>query len=497
MPSTFSRPPSEWSRRRLLMGVSAVSAGGILVGVAPNLFAGSAVEAVSLPTFRRAGDLDDTASLFRAAQSGRPIHAPAGKGNGPDGSYMVAMTAEDDLPSGFELFGDGIGKTVFLRSYARQAPFILHADSRSADPARNLAGIRLRDLSFEDEVAKRGFSGYDYLVMLSGVTGARIERVGFRGFRGDGLYIGSSTIRAQERHNHDVLVTGCRFDGVNGNNRNGISILDADGLRIEKCSFVNVSRAGGPGAEDPMNPLTGLQMPGAIDIEPENTGFARVRNVTISDNRFSGGGGYAVTLNLFPNAGAVLQGFRIENNQISDRWGGFSGNGFAGGDATAPTAHEYAILFRNNEVRGCEKAFFFDGMRGLTLQENRFFDCAQQAELGYHAASADVVLIGNRFERIGYAQGFGLWIRANHRLRIERNTFVDCGLKDGSRGIPIAFVQGESREVALLGNQIESPTGRTTEATTVFSDGKVDRATLRVSGNRITGRVVRGPTALF
>lgn len=494
----FSRA-EPFNRRRLLLGAAALGACGGAVGTASVLFARGNGHAVSLTAYRLPGDRDDSESLFRAAASGHAIHAPAGGGSGPEGRYMIAMTAEDDLPSGFTLFGDGIGKTIFSRSYARQAPFLLHADSRSADPRDNLTAFHLRGFSLEDDVVKRGFSEFDYLVMLSGVTGAVIEQVEFRGFRGDGLYIGSSTIRAQERHNRDVRVAACRFDGINANNRNAISIVDCDGMEIEDCDFVNVSRTGGPGPADPMNPRTGPQMPGAIDVEPEDTGFARVRNITIRGNRFSGGGGYAVTLNLLPGSSATApnQGFRIEGNEVSDRWGGFSAGGFAGDAALSDGAQPFAITVSDNAVRRCEKPFLFDGMRGLAVARNRFSDCAQQGELGYRAANAEVTLAGNVLERIGHAQGFGLWIRQTDQLRIVDNDFIDCGLRDGSRGIPIAFVDGVSRHVAILGNRIENRTGRTTEASTIFRDARLDRSTLKIDGNRIVGKVVRGPAALF
>ncbi|MBU4538423.1 MAG: hypothetical protein KJ689_07570, partial [Bacteroidetes bacterium] len=67
----------------------------------------------------------------------------------------------------------------------------------------------------------------------------------------------------------------CRFDGVNKNNRQGISIYYSDGFTIDRCSFRNITRD---------------DMPGAIDIEPDR-GMNVVRNGVISNCTFFNIGG--------------------------------------------------------------------------------------------------------------------------------------------------------------------------------------------------------------
>lgn len=477
--------PTLTSRRRLLTNVGGVAVAGVLLPIAAP---SSEPQRVVLPEFRRRGDRDDTAALMRAAETGRPVHAPAGR-------YLVSMTAAESLPPTFQLKGDGAKATVFARSYSRPSPFILHADSGSSDTRDNFSGYRIQDLSFEDDVARRGFSEFDYLVMLNGVTGALIEGVEFRGFRGDGLYIGSSTVRSQERHNADVTVRACHFDGINANTRNAISVLDCDGLIIEGCTFRNVGRTGGPLPPDPMNPFTGVQSPGAIDIEPEPTGFSRVQDVSIRNNLFMGGGGYAVTLNMFENTAKAFQRrFSISNNRVLDRDGGFSARGFTSG---SPSSIPYDIAISDNVAERCRKPFLFDGMHGLRVANNRFIDCAEEGELGYQYRNLEVELASNEFRRVGYERGFALWVRSSDGLVLRENVFLDCGLRDGSRGIPIAFVSGFSKNVSLLGNLVENRSGRTTEATTVFADASLDRRTLKVSGNSVRGPMARGPTALF
>lgn len=472
------------SRRQFIQNSAAF---GSAMALPQCAVTGQTASVAVLPEFRKAGDRDDTAALLRAAATQRPVFVPAGR-------YAISMTAEDDLPDGFQLLGQGAKRSIIARSYAREASFILHADSRSARSEDNLRDIRLRGIGFVDEVGERGYSPFNYLVMLSGVSDVIIEDVSFQGFRGDGLYLGSSTIRSVERHNHNVLVSRCHFDGINSNNRNAISVLDCSGLIIENCEFLNVSRNGGPGAFDVHDPLTGLQNPGAIDVEPEATGFARVEDVVIRNNHFAGGGGYAVTLNLFANGqDGLARNIAVTGNRVVDRAGGFAG-------VAAPSAEgapDQEILIESNEVSNCDKPFLFDRVVNLQLRRNNFTDCSSHAELGWSGGVRNANLTGNNFLRIGSTTGYALWIRSAEELLLSNNKFVDCGKADGTLGISMAFVAGDSREVSIIGNRFENISGRTTQATTVFVDASLDPNTLQIRDNRLVGDIARPPASVF
>ena len=447
-------------------------------------------DAASLPDFRRLGDPDDTAALARAFATGRPVHAPAGQGSGTDGRYLIGNDATASLPAGANLFGDGLDRTVIARAPGPR-PFILHCDSGSPDPARNIAGLRFRDLTFADDVLQLGFSEFSYLVMLNGVSDVRFDRVGFRGFRGDGLHLGSSVTSKVERHNVDMMVSDCVFDGVNANNRNAISVIDADRLVIARSHFVNVSRRGdgtaGPG--DPMRPATGLAQPGAIDLEPNGDAFSIIRNVVIRDNLFVGGGGFAVAVLLPPNDSVRVpqQGIIIENNMIRDRVGAFEAFGYAGDDA-ANSQRSYNIVIQGNKVNRCKKPFIISGIRGITIADNQFCDCSGHAELGYRALNVAVTLSGNVFERVGsLAPGFALWLRDGDQIMIADNDFIDAGTPDSTAGTAIAVVSGTLRNLTLRGNHFRAPRGRMTQAAAVFQGARVVQSSLRLNGNEQLG----------
>lgn len=443
---------------------------------------------VLLPDFRRTGDRDDTAALRRAADTGAIIYVPPG-------SYSIAMEDDTSLPSNLRLRGAGAARSIIRRSYDPGGPFILFADSRSAMWENNLTGWRISGLGFKDDVETRGYSEFNYMVMLSGVTDAIIEDCTFTGFRGDAIYLGSSTVRAVERHNRDVAIRRCVFDGVNSNNRNAISILDGERVLIEDCRFENIGRPGGEGQFDPMNPASGLQNPGAIDIEPEDTGFSRVDNVRVRRNHFRGGGGAAVTLNLFANTPqSYTRNIHIEQNVAVDRVSGFSVRSFIHPDRGQ---QPYNIRFTDNEISQCRKPFLVDGVADVAFSGNSFIQCGEAAEIGWTQSVADIVLQNNSFLRCGTAQGFALWVRSANGLTLRNNAFVDCGLADGSLGIPLAFVEGTSRKVTLIDNRIVGQIGRTTEAVTIFNGAAVERGSLVTAGNTLVGQVANGAANLF
>ncbi|PAX09228.1 right-handed parallel beta-helix repeat-containing protein [Sphingomonas lenta] len=476
-------------RRLLLAAAVAAPAAWSLRGLARGA-ADDADGRASLPDFRRDGDVDDSEAFRRAAATGRPVHLPAGRGRGPGGRYLIASTPQDRLPSGVQVLGDGIDRTIVARSYRRSAPFVFFFDSDSADPARNGRNMIFRDFTIEDEVEKRGYAEFDYLIMLNGVSGARFERVGFRGFRGDGLHLGSGTVLGHERHNLDVSVVDCVFDGINANNRNGISVIDCDRLLVQGCRFLNCSRYGDGTVNkgDPFNPRTGVMAPGPIDFEPNDDGFAVIRAVTIRDNLFRGGGGYAVTLNLRANDRVrnAQSGFVITGNTIEDRDGAFTTAGY-GGDQAIRADQGYGVTFSRNTIRRCRTPFILNGMRGVTMAENRFTDCASHSEIGNTAWNAEVTLTGNRFERVGLRPaGYALWVRECDRLRLERNEFVDCGLADRRFGVGLAFVGGRITRLAMLDNLFSSPNGRMTQTAVAFQDARIDARTATVGPQRVT-----------
>ena len=109
-----------------------------------------------------------------------------------------------------------------------------------------------------------------HLVHFDGVSNVLISNCKFIGFRGDGVYIGSGTSGDMERHNTNVTIKDNFFDGVNNQNRNGISFIDVNGALVDNNTFVNTTKAG---------------MPGVIDFEADPNSWHVLEDITITNNK--------------------------------------------------------------------------------------------------------------------------------------------------------------------------------------------------------------------
>lgn len=407
------------TRRMVMMGglcLAALPAASGLIAVPP-------AGAVLVTAYRRPGDADDSAAFERALATGRPVHVPAGR-------YEVAGCR---LGDGARLSGDGAASII----RARAGGPAFRADSGAA--ARTVRGIALRNLTLEGRVAQQGFAEHIHLLRLDGVEDVLIETVIFRGFQGDGLYLGSGTEPGQVRHNRRVIVRGCRFDGVNRDNRNGISVIDGDTIAITGCSFVNCTRP---------------DMPGPIDIEPDAQPLAIVRAITIEGCQFEGNGGNVgeIAIHIPAAVRALPRGITIRNN----RFRGYRGTGaeiaINVNRATGAADPDMAVAIAGNQGQGGHGTYSFVSAKGVRASGNVWTDYAVGALLGFRepASLARDIAIADRF--------------------------VHCGRDAGNA---IAIVQADG--LSLDGTQIEEPAdGRGGAAAILFaSDGRSRRVSLR------------------
>ncbi|MBO9622457.1 MAG: right-handed parallel beta-helix repeat-containing protein [Sphingomonas sp.] len=431
-------------RRTLIVGAVAASLGA----AASVRTCRASVGAARLSTFRGAGDKDDNAALRRALATGRPVHLAAGEGAGPSGEYLLGSI---ELGPGAVITGDGIGRTI-VRPAATEAlrPNIFFCDSGSG--ATTVRGIQISDLTLRGWSVERGFAEHEHLLNFNGVEDLSIARVAFEAFRGDALYLGSGTLPGQERHNRAIRVTNCTFDGVNHQNRNGISIIDADDIAIENCSFRNCTRP---------------DMPGAIDMEPDQTPLARVRNIRVRNCRFARVGGNFATIALSTSAAVrtLPSQILIENNIFEDYAGVGAEISLDVGRRLSSGDPDMGVIVRGNRGRGGRSIYAFYAAKGVRAEGNEWRDYAAGSIMGFDKPHQLLrnARIADRFMRCGLSSKVGLGVFNVSGLALDGSEFVDCG-DGGPNAYAIDFDRGASESVSLRGVRVLSPTGRTRHA---------------------------------
>lgn len=209
---------------------------------------------------------DCTSGIQQAIDSAGKVFIPAG----------VYLVKQLNLKSDLELYGEGGSSELKAYDNSLACEFMLVTYTRDGGTphvADNMRNIHVHDLKLNGRVGEFSYSQYFYLFAVNATSDLTVERVVFHGFRGDGMYVGSGTLRNTERHNQRVTVRDCVFDGGIKDNRNGLSIIDCDTLIVYGCTFTNIGNS----------KLS--HSVGAIDFEPDHN-WSVYRNVKVSHCKF-------------------------------------------------------------------------------------------------------------------------------------------------------------------------------------------------------------------
>jgi hypothetical protein len=449
-------------RRRCLLGFGAAALTG-LAGMQASRAqpeAGKQYDLVNLLSFQNHPS-DWTEALNQASAVARRVYIPAGE-------YLIRSAR---WPSNTEIFGDGDASVLRMPA---DAGHLIYNDSGSPAVEHNIANLAMRDLQLRGTCDVDGFSEFRHLLSLNGVTGVHIQRVLFRGFRGDGLYLGSGSA---ERHNSNITVEACRFDGINRRNRNAISVIDCDGLLVENCRFDNV---------------TSPKMPGAVDIEPNENPFHIVRNIRIRKNSFNNIGGNAGVVAVFVPAKVMRApaNISVEEN-ISDNYAG-TGAFFLFNDHRPPNGRSEESNIRlvgNRARRGASPFLLLTGRQGV-VQDNDFSDFSRSGFIGYSApvyAVSDFSFYRNTMTRCGLVAGSAVTIFNGDGLRFTGNRFIDSGNGNPITAAAIVFAHGRSANVDFDSNEFSARPGTSLAAIRNEVGHVFVPATNRFAGNRLHG----------
>lgn len=433
---------------------------------------------VSVKSYGAVGDgvTDDTAAIQSAVNSENNVFFPAG-------TYLVSSPIT--LLSNRSLYGEG-ASSVILYTGTATSQGALYANSGSA--STYVENLKIYDLKVLGQVASLGFSEFVHLIALHGVRNCLIDNCVIEGFRGDGIIFGSGDVAGQERHNVDVTVSNCYIDGVNNDNRNGISVIDGNGVTIENNYFTRCTKS---------------TMPGAIDIEPDDNIYHIIQNISIRNNRIYDcrGGVAAITIFLpIQTFTTVPNGFVVEGNYIdtpnapSDNTYGIFfefGNPFASPPVAAITdaTPNLGVRILNNYVKfpyvGPGRGIVVWNINDAVIADNEFVG-GSTSLLGYTGANVlDVSFVNNSFTRVNGAGNFAISVFTGNRIKFEGNVFKDCGATSGAARGAIEFATGTTSYVDLINNVFVSPNGTFTQQAVRDAGHTFTATTNRFIGNSL------------
>lgn len=450
-------------RERKLLTVNPLGGGAVpAVALDPNRTDDTII---SITAYGAVGDgiTDDTAAIQAAIDNGTSTVLI------PEGTFSCGNL---NLRSNVCIQGTGWASIL---SFRVGKSWLISANSGAGgtpDVADNMRNIVLRDFQARGLCDSLGFGEHNHLINLNAVSDVLIENLLVKGFQGDGVYLGSSNTAATERHNENVTIRKCFFDGINSENRNGVSVIDCTGLLIDDCDFLNTTRNGTP------------TMPGCVDFEPDAHPFAIIRKCTVQNCRMQGGYGAGVACLVLPQTFVTtpIGPITIRNNVIEKPIGfSFFGDGTVSA-APPDTTADYNITWEGNHVSGGAQSFIFSGLKGGRMIGNTFKDMTTYGEFGYTTGCADVLVQGNTFQRLATTQTTGIAMRWCKRMRFIANQFLDIGNASGSGGRAFGFLAGVSEGISWRDNTWQAPTSKLTQLIGEVG-GTIDNGTCEYVGN--------------
>jgi hypothetical protein len=387
---------------------------------------------VSVKDFGAIGDgmVDDTTSFTNAMALGKAVYVPKG-------TYLLNFLP---IISGVVLYGDGVSSILKPLTADTYACISLNGGAANTQ----IENVSISNVKFQGDVVASAFSEFRHLVRVNGGRNVTFNECTFSGFRGDGLYIGSGDIGGDERHNYNITVENCIFDGENNDNRNGVSVIDGDGVYINNCVFKNCSRT---------------DMPGAVDIEPDNATFHIIKNITVSNCNFYNITGLSACGLYMPNLPPDPSNINFINNSFS----GCTQNTLGVTVLNTPARQDasFDIFVIGNYGYGGATPFAFNGVKGLICESNSFKSYTGSGNIGTFTISiytnnlvSNSIINKNSFVNCGTSAAGAVTVSKASGLTITNNYFSNCGNAAGGQ---LYFDTGSSDYVQILNNTFDNP----------------------------------------
>lgn len=178
--------------------------------------------------------------------------------------------------------------------------------SKPYDIPNSVKNIKLSGITFRTVNDGSVFLQWTHAIQMKGVNGFTIENCTIEDFWGDGIclnHYGDTPQTGERSRNQNVkILNNTIVGGKLHNNRNGISVINGKDVLIEGNTILNTSRN---------------DMPGAIDVEPNNSAYT-IENIRIIGNTIKGSRGNCGAIEVCMVKGGPGYHVYVEDNHISD-----------------------------------------------------------------------------------------------------------------------------------------------------------------------------------
>ncbi|MEJ5106645.1 glycosyl hydrolase family 28-related protein [Chryseobacterium sp. MYb328] len=382
----------------------------------------------------------------------------------PSGSNTpeYPRTGENDI-----CLWNGYKERTSSRHTGMDGVFVFNSKAyREYNDINAIKNIKIKGIRFESQNnVTEDFDELMSQVVLCGVSNVLIEECEFIQFYSDGITIlGSINEHPDTKrcYNGYVEIRNCLFDGVNCNNRQGVSVYYCDRSLIENCTFKNITRSAEPGEPG--------AMPGAIDYESDSVNIyqrsAIVRNCYFENIGGSLGAisilihnvkdeypdpmalaGYTpeVTNSANPDLDSIkkansFKGFVFENNIFEkvlaplsiigiENYMDYKGNYIVKFvDSSVNHAKllmnlskAYGVLIENNSFTNIkEGALAREGANKVLLKNNNISNVGEEICIHISDLSSHIEIIGNTFKHIK-----ALAINFQNKLSLSNSKIID------------------------------------------------------------------------
>ena len=400
------------------------------------------------------GVTDDTAAIQSAINACSLVYIPTG-------NYYVKTLV---LNSNLTIFGDGQNSTKLIydgtnRNNDNDTLFL----ALSTDENTYISNVTIKNMGLSGCSDTLGFSEFKHLIYLIGTNNISIDNVGLTAFRGDGICLGGRNFVPPypidvPRHNLNVTIKNCNFDGVNYSNRNGISIIDCTNLLVQNSTFKNCTKS------------TPTIQPGAIDFEPDHT-YNVISGATVSGCTFTNvGGTFAIGAVIKDiNYTTLPTNFLFQNNVISacTSTDGVLTHQYLRDSSSITSSQGLTnTIWRNNNIISCPAPFLVNNANGLLIDNCIFSACTNPALISFptnaYSLVRNMTISSSTFtlHGIGQAPGQALVVFNVSGLTITNTNFTDC--EDRALVFANDFNPYNSYFVNINNSSFTSPTpGRT------------------------------------